>query len=126
LKAVKLAPDEFAFVSHASSVLLTTCDCASALRYGKRALSLASTDEEKIEALQSIARVYEHCDLFADARSYHRQALEIDDCNVGVMFDIALCFLNEDNEREAVRMAKRALLLDPQNRFLQDFCNRRG
>jgi tetratricopeptide (TPR) repeat protein len=130
LTAVKLAPHEFRFLSHATDVLRTTCDFASALRYGKRALVLASTGAEKIEALQAIAQVYMDGDLLADARSYLREALEIDDCNVDVICDIALCFSMEDNEREAVRMAKRGLMLDPDNRFCQklcqDICNRRG
>jgi tetratricopeptide (TPR) repeat protein len=126
LKAVEFAPDNFSFVSHAFSVLRTTCEFAAALRYGKRALSLASTDEEKIETLESIAGVYGNSDLYADARSYLRQALEIDDCNVDVITDIAFSFLDEGNEREAVRMAKRGLLLDPQNKWCQDICKRLG
>jgi tetratricopeptide (TPR) repeat protein len=119
-RAAELAPNDFRLVLHASCVLRFRGDYASALRYGKRALALASSDEEKIHALCTIAYVYKHSDLYADARSYLREALEIDDCNVDAIADIAHCFYMEHNEREAVRMAKRALLLDPQNKNCQD------
>ena len=43
-------------------------DYSSAFRYGKRALALASTDEEKIGALQNIAVIYGTNDLYADVK----------------------------------------------------------
>ena len=87
----------------------------SALRCGKRALELASTNDEKIEALQNIADIYYTVELYADARSYLRQALEIDDCNAQVMADMAFYYLLEGNKRDALRMLKQGLLLDPEN-----------
>ena len=87
-------------------------DFPSALQHGKRAFALAPTSEAKVEALQSIARVYRDNDLYADARGYLREALQIDDCNVGVIGDIAFCFYMEGNQGEAIRTAKRGLMLD--------------
>lgn len=126
LKAVELAPDEFRHVSWACDVLQLKGDLASALRYGKRALALASADQEKIEALRHIAQVYIRNELYTDARSYLREALKIDDCNVDVIADIAYCFNWEDNNREALRMAKRGLMLDPGNKLCRDIRNSSG
>jgi tetratricopeptide (TPR) repeat protein len=120
LEAAELAPDVFWQVSWASLVLRIKGDYASALRHGKRALALASTDEDRTEALQGIAEVYERSDLYADARTYLREALEIDDCNVDLIGDIAHCYFMEGNKREAFRMAKHGLLLDPHNKVCQD------
>ena len=53
--------------------------------------------------------------LYADARGYLREALQLDECNVGVIAEIAKCLFEEGNEREAIRMAKRGLMLDPEN-----------
>ena len=124
LKAAELAPVEYAYVSQASFVLRVKRDYSSALRYGKRALALASTDEEKIDALQNIAQIFMRNKLYGDARSYLREALEIDDCNVDVIADISHCFYMDDNEREAIRMAKRGLMLDPQNQDCQLICSK--
>ena len=49
LKAIELAPGEYYHASWASFVLRVKGDNASALRYGKQALGLAPTDEDKID-----------------------------------------------------------------------------
>ena len=59
--------------------------------------------------------------LHADARSYLREALQLDDCNVGVIGCIALCYRGDGNDREALRMANRGLMLDPQNELCGAF-----
>ena len=88
---------------------------ASALQYAKRALALASTGEQKVLALMRIAKYTLMNELYADARSYLSQALKIDDCNVQVIGTMAGCYAAEGNGQEAVRLAKRGLMLDPDN-----------
>ena len=93
---------------------------ATALRYGKRALALASTCEEQIEALRQIAEVYKNDDLYADALDNYRKALEIDTCNADLMGEVAFygyiaSSKREGDKREALRMLKHGLLLDPEN-----------
>ena len=120
LEAARLEPVQYNHISWVSFVLLSKGDYASALRYGNQALALASIDEDKIEALHIIAQVYMRNTLYGDARSYLQEALDIDDYNVEVIADIAQCYCMEHNEREAVRMAKRGLLLDPRNKACQE------
>ena len=126
LTAIELSPDEYSCVSWAPRVLRTKGDYGSALRYGKRALALASTDADKVDALQDIAMTYSANNLYSDARSCLREAMQIDDCNVDVIADMAHCFFMEDNNRESLRMAKHGLMLDPQNELCRDICKRLG
>jgi tetratricopeptide (TPR) repeat protein len=140
LKAVQLAPDEYSIVSSAVFMMVQSLDAAntwfgvkgdysSAFRYGKRALALASTDEERIRALQTIAVIYGTNNLYADAQSCLREAMQIDDCNVGVIADLAHCCFVEGDFREALQLAKRGLMLDPDNkscRQIRDRCLRRA
>jgi Flp pilus assembly protein TadD len=83
------------------------------MQYGKRALTLASTGEQKVLALMRIAEIYTENELYADARSLLSQALKIDDCDVRVIGNMAGCYAGEGNGQEAVRLAKRGLMLDP-------------
>ena len=98
LTAAQLAPEQYRHVSCASVMLRSKGDYASALRYGKQALSLASTNKEKIDALQEIAVVYMANRLYTDARIYLRDAMKIDECNVDGIAAIAHCFYMEDND----------------------------
>jgi tetratricopeptide (TPR) repeat protein len=123
LEAAQLAPDRWYCASQACFLLCEKGDFASALQYGKRAFALAPTGGAKVEALQGIARVYRDNDLYADARGYLREALQIDDCNVGVIADIAHCFYMEGNQGEAIRMAKHGLMLDPRNEQCRRICS---
>ena len=127
LQAAQLAPDKYSIVSSAVFLMVESLaaantwfgvkrDYSSAFRYGKRALALASTDEEKIGALQNIAVIYGTNDLYADARSCLREAMQIDDCNVGIIADLAHCCYMDGDFGEALRFAKRALMLDPNNK----------
>ncbi len=115
LDAAQLAPDQWHYASHACFLLCQKGDSSSALQYGKRAFALAPTSEAKVGALRDIAWVYMANDLYGDARNYLRQALQIDDFNVDVIGEIAHCFHMEDNQAEAIRMAKRGVMLDPRN-----------
>jgi tetratricopeptide (TPR) repeat protein len=117
--AAQLAPGESSSASQACFLLCVKGDYPSALDYGKRGLALATSGEDKIGALRNIAWVYMSNDLYADARGYLREALQIDDCNATVIGEIAHCFFMEDNTREAIRMAKHGLMLDPRNRDCQ-------
>jgi tetratricopeptide (TPR) repeat protein len=119
LDAARLAPRVADFASRASFVLTIKGDYPAALRYGKRAYTLASTREDKIDALQQIAGAYEGNELFADARGYLREALHIDADNVHVIADLAHCFFMEGNVNEAVQTARRGLMLDPSNKLCQ-------
>jgi tetratricopeptide (TPR) repeat protein len=126
--AAQLAPDDWRIVFWAAFVSKLKGDYAPALRYGKQALALASTVEDKISTLQIIADIYESNNLYADARSYLREAMQIDDCNVDVIGCMALCYYMEGNLREALRMAKRGLMLDPNDKLCQKVygdCERR-
>ena len=123
LKAAELLPDRFEYVVWAAFVLGEYGDYATALRYGKRALALASTDEEKVAALMGIASIYMKNDLYADARGHLREVLQIDDGYTNAIGDIALCYHMEGSEREALQMAKRGLMLDPQNKLCQAVCS---
>ena len=48
-------------------------------------------------------------------RTYLREALQLDEFDVSVIAEIAKCFFEEGNDREASRMANRGLMLDPEN-----------
>ena len=84
-------------------------DHRSAFQHGERAISLARTREERIEALQNIANMYIDKRLHREARGYLKKALKLDDCRTDVIADIAACHFLEGNKREAVRMASRGL-----------------
>ena len=113
LKALELAPANYRHLSWARFMLRLTGDSAGALRLAKRGLAVASTDKEKASALWGIAHVYIDNGLYADARGFLRHALQIDDCDVKLMADLAFCYYAEGNEREALRMVRRGWMLDP-------------
>jgi hypothetical protein len=142
LKTAELAPDQFEDVLRASRALMDRAKgidingifsgpaadpaCvarhleqqrvhASAFQYAKRALALASTGEQKVLALLRLAEIHVEHELYADARSFLSQALKIDDCGVRVIGNMAGCYAAEGNGQEAVRLAKRGLMLDPAN-----------
>ena len=134
LEAAQLAPDEFDYAwqacgalhlhgVHHSEILGLGCDYRSAFEYGKRAYALASSREQMTTALLVIAGVCMSNRDYADARAYLREALQIDKCNVGVIAKIAKCLIEEDNERDAIRMAKRGLMLDPENQDCKRILN---
>jgi len=126
LEAARLAPDNFDPVRWAVFVLAANGDYASALRCGKQALAIASTNEQRARALLGIARTYKWNGLYADARGYLRQILQIDDCSVEAIGDLASCYYAEENSREAIRMAKLGLMLDPNNELCRDILRRCG
>ena len=119
VRAIELAPNDYDCVAGAATLWHYKGDSASALQHAKRAISLARTCEEKIRALHNIANMY--CDkrLHREARVYLQRALQLDDCRVDVIADIAGCYFLEGKKREALRMAKRGLMLDPNNRDCQ-------
>jgi tetratricopeptide (TPR) repeat protein len=135
LEAAQLAPSEWSYALKAcfarriarqfrsAFALDLTGDCNSALEYGKRAYDLASSHDQRSIALQAVAGVYMSDNLYAVARHYLRQALQIDEFNVAVVTEIAKCFLAEGNEREAIRMAQRGLMLDPENQDCKRILN---
>ena len=88
---------------------------ASAMQYGKRALTLASTGEQKVRALMRVAEIHFQNELYADARTYLSQALKIDDCNVQVIGNLVGCYCIDGKGQEAVQLAKRGLMLAPDN-----------
>jgi tetratricopeptide (TPR) repeat protein len=127
--AAQIAPDDYQIVQWAAFVSRIKGDYASALRYGKQALALASTVEDKLSALQGIANTYVRNGLYSDARSYLREAMQLDECNVDVIADMAHCYYMEDNFRESSRMAKQGLMLDPSNepcKKLLGYCEKAG
>jgi tetratricopeptide (TPR) repeat protein len=126
LRAMELAPNEFNSVGLVATLLHHKGNHASALEHGKRALSLAPTGQDKVTILQNIADTYSDKQLWGDARAYLRDALKIDDCNVLLMQQIAGCFFLEGKKREAIRMAKRGLMLDPRNESCRRICSRCG
>jgi tetratricopeptide (TPR) repeat protein len=123
LRAMELAPNDFNTVGLVATLLHSKGNHASALEHGKRALSLAPTRQDKITVLHNIANMYIDNHLYVEARCYLRDALKIDDCHAGVVEDIAGCFFLEGNKREAIRMAKRGLMLDPRRKICQQICD---
>jgi tetratricopeptide (TPR) repeat protein len=113
--AASLAATNGGAAGWAAFVSKVAGDYKAALRYGEQALSLASTSEDKIDALSGIAQTFMRNDLYSNARGYLRKALQIDEQNVDVIVDLAHCFYMEENLREASRMAQMGLMLDPNN-----------
>jgi tetratricopeptide (TPR) repeat protein len=123
--SVSLAPEEYAYAANAYFASRLAEDFNATLRYAKQSLSLAATDEDKIDSLLDIADAFINTELYKDARRYLREALKMDDDNVAAITDMAFCFLREDNLKEAFRFARLGLMLDPQNEVCQDtldFC----
>ena len=126
IEAARLAPDAYVIVDWAAFVSRVNGDNASAFRYGKQALAIAKTAGERISALRGLADTCESADLYSDARGYLREALQIDDCNVGTIADLAHCYYMEGNTQESLRTAKRGLLLDPNDERCLGLCSRSG
>ena len=102
LKAAQLAPGDSWIACQASTALMEKGDHAAALHYGKRALELASTGEEKRYALDKIAAVYISNNLYSDARKCLRELLESNESNVNAIGTIALCYWLEGKQRDAL------------------------
>jgi tetratricopeptide (TPR) repeat protein len=118
-QAASLKPDDYDYVSWASFLARVARDFADALRYAERALALAANDGDRVNALAALADIYESNDLYRDAREHLRQALQIDEHSVPIISNMAHCYYMEDNISEAIRMAKRGLMIDPSDESCQ-------
>ena len=115
-KAAKLAGHEYVFVSWAAILLNRNRDYSRALRYAKQSVALATGRDEKIEALTITANVYIGNDLYVDARSYLRDALQIDNCNVAAIADMAHCSIWNTISAKHCGRQGRGVMLDPTNK----------
>ena len=94
-------------------VLADTGDFAEALRLGNRAHDLAASPNESIQALRTLAFVYECGDLFEEAIPYLKEALRIDEYHSDVLSSLAHCYYMLGRDKDAIRTAKKCLMLDP-------------
>jgi tetratricopeptide (TPR) repeat protein len=113
IEAARLCPRDVDVLSWAAFVTRASMDYTSSFKYANAILSVAVTRMEKIRGHLDLADVYRRSEVFDQALRELRQVLEMDEKNVEAMSSMAYCLYLDDRPKDALRMAKRCLLVRP-------------
>jgi len=113
VEAARLSPRSVKILQTAALVTGLKKDYAASFKYANAILAVAADRSDKIIGHLALARVFGDSGIYDDATRELRQVLDMAENDVRAMSYMAHCFYMADRPKDALRMATRCLLVQP-------------